>query len=56
MFDDNSEGNILEYGKIAITTDHFIYKVYLLILWTTIYCQYHNFVRWVTIVYSLVKV
>jgi hypothetical protein len=29
MFGDNSEGNILEYGKIAITTDHFISKVLL---------------------------
>jgi hypothetical protein len=29
MFDDNSEGNVLEYGKIAITTDHSISKVLL---------------------------
>jgi hypothetical protein len=29
-FGDNSEGNVLEYGKIAITTDHSISKVLLL--------------------------
>jgi hypothetical protein len=29
MFGDNSEGNVLGYGKIAITTDHSIYKVLL---------------------------
>jgi hypothetical protein len=29
MFGDNSEGKVLEYGKIAITTDHFISKVLL---------------------------
>jgi hypothetical protein len=29
MFDDNSEGNVLGYGKIAITTDHSISKVLL---------------------------
>jgi hypothetical protein len=29
MFDDNSEGKVLEYGKIAITTDHSISKVLL---------------------------
>jgi hypothetical protein len=30
MFDDNSEGNLLGYGKIAITTGHFISKVLLI--------------------------
>jgi hypothetical protein len=29
MFGDNSEGRVLEYGKIAITTDHSISKVLL---------------------------
>jgi hypothetical protein len=29
---------------------------YLLILWTTICCTYHNFVRWATIVCSLTMV
>jgi hypothetical protein len=29
MFGDNSEGQVLGYGKIAITTDHFISKVLL---------------------------
>jgi hypothetical protein len=29
MFDDNSEENILGYGKIVITTDHSISKVLL---------------------------
>jgi hypothetical protein len=29
MFGDNSEGKVLEYGKIAITTDHSISKVLL---------------------------
>jgi hypothetical protein len=30
MFDDNSEGRVLGYGKITITTDHFISKVLLI--------------------------
>jgi hypothetical protein len=29
MFGDNSEGKVLGYGKIAITTDHSIFKVLL---------------------------
>jgi hypothetical protein len=29
MFSDNSEGNVLGYSKIAITTDHSIFKVLL---------------------------
>jgi hypothetical protein len=29
MFDDNSEGRVLGYGKISITTDHSISKVLL---------------------------
>jgi hypothetical protein len=30
MFGDNSEGRVLVYDKIAITTDHFIFKVLLI--------------------------
>jgi hypothetical protein len=30
MFDDNSEGMVLGYGKIAITTDHSISKILLI--------------------------
>jgi hypothetical protein len=30
MFGDNSEGKILRYDKITITTDHFILKVLLI--------------------------
>jgi hypothetical protein len=44
-FGDNSEENVLGYGKITITTDHSISKVCLLIHWTIIYCLSHNFVR-----------
>jgi hypothetical protein len=29
IFGDNSEGRVFGYGKIAITTDHSIYKVLL---------------------------
>jgi hypothetical protein len=29
MFGDNSDGRVIEYGKIAITTDHSISKVLL---------------------------
>jgi hypothetical protein len=29
MFGDNSEGKVLGYGKIAITTDHSIFKILL---------------------------
>jgi hypothetical protein len=30
MFDDNSEGKVIEYDKIAITIDHSILKVLLI--------------------------
>jgi hypothetical protein len=57
MFGDNSIGKVLGYGKIAITTGHTIFeKFYLLILWTTICCPCHNFVRWDIIICSLIKV
>jgi hypothetical protein len=56
IFDDNSEGKVLGYGKISITTDHSISKFYMLILWTTIYCPCHKFVRWAIIVYLLINV
>jgi hypothetical protein len=45
-FGDSSQGKVLDHGKIAITTEHSISKVFLLNPWTTICCPYHNFVKW----------
>jgi hypothetical protein len=55
-FDDNSQGQVLGFGKIAITTEHSILKLLLLNHWTTIYCPFHNSVRWVIIVCSSIRV
>jgi hypothetical protein len=45
MFGDNSEGKVLGYGKIVLLLIILFQKFYLLILWTTICCPCHNFVR-----------
>jgi hypothetical protein len=55
-FGDNCQGKVLEYGKIAITTDHSILRFCLLNHWTIIYCLSQNFVRWTIIICSLRKV
>jgi hypothetical protein len=55
-FGDSSQGKVLGHGKIAITTEHSISKVFLLNLWTTICCPHHNFVKWAIIVCSLIRV
>jgi hypothetical protein len=46
MFGDNSEEKVLGYGKLLLLPIILFQKFYLLILWTTIYCPCHNFVRW----------
>jgi hypothetical protein len=56
MFGDNSQGKVLGFNKIAITTEHSISKVFLYNLWTTIFSLFHNFMRWFTIVCSLIRV
>jgi hypothetical protein len=53
-FGGNGEGTVVDLGEIAISTNHSISDVYL--VWTTICCPFHNFVRWVTIVCSPMRV
>jgi hypothetical protein len=55
-FGDSSQGKVLGHGKVAITTEHSISKVFLLNLWTTICCPHHNFAKWAIIVCSLIRV
>jgi hypothetical protein len=55
-FGDNSQGKVLGFSKIAIATEHSISKVILVESLTTIYYPFHNFMRWVTITYSLTRV
>jgi hypothetical protein len=55
-FDDNSQGQVLSFGKIAITMEHSFSKVLLLNHCTIICYPFHNFVRWITIVYSPIRV
>jgi hypothetical protein len=47
-FGDNSKGQVLGFGKFL--------KFFLLNYWTTICYPFHSFVRWVTIVYSPIRV
>jgi hypothetical protein len=54
-FDDNSQGKVLGFGKIAITNIQSL-KFFLLNHWTIICYLFHNFVRLVTIVYSPIRV
>jgi hypothetical protein len=49
VFGDNSKGEILGLGKIAISNDNQFPMYYLWIRWDTICYLFHNFVRWVTI-------
>jgi hypothetical protein len=56
MFSDNSDGKVLAYGKIAITTDHSISKILLVDSLDYNLLSNHNFMRWATIVCSLIKV
>jgi hypothetical protein len=45
MFGDNSQGQVLGFGKIVITTEHSISKFLLIESLTTICYLFHNFVR-----------
>jgi hypothetical protein len=55
-FSDNSQGQVLGFGKITITTEHSISKVLLIESLDSICYQFHNFVRWVIIFYSPIRV
>jgi hypothetical protein len=55
-FDDNSQGQVLDFGKIAITTEIQFLKFLLLNHCTTICYLFHSFVRWVIIVCSSIRV
>jgi hypothetical protein len=55
-FGDNSQNKVLCHGKIAITTEHSIFKVFLLNPYTIICCLFHNFVRWAIIICSPIRV
>jgi hypothetical protein len=54
-FGDNSQGQVLGFSKIAITTEHSILK-FLFNHWTIVYYPFHNFVRWDAIVCSPIRV
>jgi hypothetical protein len=55
-FGGNGGGTVVGLGKISISINHSISDVYLVELWTTICCLFHNFVRWATIVCSPMRV
>jgi hypothetical protein len=55
-FGGNGGGTVVGLGKIAISINHSISDVYLVEFWTTICWPFHNFVRWVTIVCSPMRV
>jgi hypothetical protein len=55
-FGDNRQGQVLGFGKIAITTKHSISKVLLVESWAAICYPFHNIVRGVTIVCSSIRV
>jgi hypothetical protein len=55
-FSDNSQGQVIGFGKIAITIDIQFLKFFLLNRWTTIYYPFHNFVKWAVIICSSIRV
>jgi hypothetical protein len=55
-FGDNSPDKILGHVKLLSQPNILSLKFFLLNLYTTIYCLYHNFVRWTIIVCSLIRV
>jgi hypothetical protein len=55
-FGGNGGGMVVGLGKIAISINHSISNVYLVELWTTTCCPFHNYVRWATIVCSPMRV
>jgi hypothetical protein len=55
-FGDNSQGQVLGFGKIAITTEHSISKILLVESLDYNLLSFHKFVRCVTIVCSLIRV
>jgi hypothetical protein len=55
-FGDNRQGQVIGFGKIAITMEHSISKFFLLNSWIIIYYPFHNFVRGVIPVYSPIRV
>jgi hypothetical protein len=56
MFGDNSEEKVLGYGKIAITTDHYISKVLLVDSLDYNLSSVSQLCEMAIIVYSLIKV
>ena len=57
VFGDNSEGEVIGLGEIALTHDNSIINVYLCRNFGgTICCLSHNFVEWATIVSLLTRV
>jgi hypothetical protein len=55
-FGDNSQGKVLDFGKIVITTEHLISKVLLVESLEYNLLSFHNFVRWITIACSPIRV
>jgi hypothetical protein len=56
IFGDNSKGDVIGLGKVAITLKHSISDVLHLIRVVTICCQFHNFVRKTSIVSLRIRV
>ena len=56
VFGDNSKGEVIGLSKIALAHENSITKFFLLKLWGTTCCRFHNFMEWATIVSLLTKV
>ena len=56
VFGDNSKGEVIGLSKIALAHENSITKFFLLKLWGTTCCRFHNFVEWATIVSLLTRV
>jgi hypothetical protein len=55
-FGDNSQGQVLDFGKLLSQRNIQFLKFFLLNRWTIIYYLFYNFVRGVTIVCSPIRV
>ena len=56
VFGDNSKGDVIGLGNIAITLEHSITNVLHVDSLVPICCQFLNYVRWDTVVFSRIKV
>jgi hypothetical protein len=56
VFGENSKGDVIGFGKIALSNNNSILNIYLVETLGTTCCRSRNFVRWATSVSLLMRV